>query len=118
MIDPVQRLKDMDLEGIDTAVLFGSSGFLGLPFLADKDFACAMARAYTNWLADYCKTDLRRLKGVALVPIQDPPEAVRELRRCIKELGFVAVATATRSSSDKNSAPNRERKSIARGLPS
>ncbi|MEE9166273.1 MAG: amidohydrolase family protein [Candidatus Neomarinimicrobiota bacterium] len=102
MIDPVQRLKDMDLEGIDTAVLFGSSGFLGLPFLEDKDFACAMARAYNNWLADYCKTDSRRLKGVALVPIQDPPEAVRELRRCIKELGFVAVATATRSSSDKN----------------
>ena len=102
MTDPVQRLKDMDIEGIDTAVLFGSSGFLGLPFFEDKDFACAMARAYNNWVADYCKADPRRLKGVALVPIQDPPEAVRELRRCVKEMGFVAVAAAPRSSSGKN----------------
>ncbi len=28
MEDPVQRLKDMDLEGIDTAVLFGTNVFL------------------------------------------------------------------------------------------
>lgn len=27
MTDPVQRLKDMDLEGIDTAILFGTSPF-------------------------------------------------------------------------------------------
>ena len=102
MIDPVQRLKDMDIEGIEIAVLFGSSGFLALPFLEDKDFACAMARVYNNWLSDYCKADPRRLKGVALVPIQDPPEAVKELRRCVKELGFVAVATPAHSASGKN----------------
>ena len=37
MVDPKQRLKDMDLEGIDTAVLFGTSPFLSLPFVEDKD---------------------------------------------------------------------------------
>ncbi|MGH7795047.1 MAG: hypothetical protein ACREQ2_09135, partial [Candidatus Binatia bacterium] len=35
MVDPKQRLKDMDLEGIDTAVLFGTSPFLSLPFVED-----------------------------------------------------------------------------------
>src|SRR3989449_9205022 len=102
MVDPTQRLKDMDLEGIDTAVLFGTSPFLSLPFVEDKDLACAIAQVYNNWLANYCKTDPRRLKGVALVPIQDPPAAVNELRRCVKELGFVAVATPVHSSSGKN----------------
>ena len=102
MVDPIQRLRDMDLEGIDTAVLFGTVPFLSLPFFEDKDFACAMARVYNNWLANYCKANPRRLKGVALVPIQDPPEAVKELRRCAQELGFVAVATPTHSSSGKN----------------
>lgn len=102
MIDPVQRLKDMNLEGIDIAVIFGSSGFLALPFLEDKDFAGAMAHTYNTWLASYCEADPRRLKGVALVPIQDPPEAVKELRRSVTELGFVAVATAAHSSSGKN----------------
>ncbi|HWP60757.1 MAG TPA: amidohydrolase family protein [Candidatus Acidoferrales bacterium] len=102
MQDPAQRLKDMDLEGIDTAVLFGTSPFLSLPFVEDKDLACAIAEAYNNWLAGYCKTDPKRLKGVVLAPIQDPPAAASELRRCVKELGFVAVATPAHSASGKN----------------
>jgi predicted TIM-barrel fold metal-dependent hydrolase len=102
MVDPKQRLKDMDLEGIDTAVLFGTSPFLSLPFVEDKDLACAVARVYNNWLADYCKADSRRLKGVALTAIQDPVEAVKELRRAVEELKFVAVATPPISASGKN----------------
>ncbi|MGH7771252.1 MAG: amidohydrolase family protein [Candidatus Binatia bacterium] len=102
MVDPIQRLKDMDLEGIDTAVLFGTAPFLSLPFFEDKDLACAMAQVYNNWLAAYCQANPRRLKGVALVPIQDPPEAVKELSRCAQGLGFVAVATPPHSSSGKN----------------
>ena len=102
MTDPVQRLKDMDLEGIDTAVLFGTSPFLSLPFVEDKDLASAVARVYNNWLAGYCKADNRRLKGVAAVAIQDPAEAVKELRRAVEELKFVAVATPPISASKKN----------------
>ena len=46
----------MDLEGIDTAVLFGTSPFLSLlPFVEDKDLAAAVARVYNNWLAGYCE---------------------------------------------------------------
>jgi uncharacterized protein len=102
MVDPVQRLKDMDIEGIDTAVLFGTSPFLSLPFVEDKDLASAIARVYNNWLAGYCKTDPRRLKGVALTAIQDPVEAVKELRRAVEELKFVAVAAPPTSASKKN----------------
>ena len=47
MIDPVQRLKDMDIEGIDAAVLFGTSPFLSLPFVEDKDLA-APSRGFTT----------------------------------------------------------------------
>ena len=102
MVDPVQRLSDMDLEGIDTAVLFGTAPFLSLPFVEDRDLACAIAGVYNDWLSDYCKADPRRLKGVALVPIQEPVEAVKELRRCVEKLGFVAVATPVHSASGKN----------------
>ncbi|HXG52962.1 MAG TPA: amidohydrolase family protein [candidate division Zixibacteria bacterium] len=102
MVDPVARLRDMDLEGIDAAVLFGTSPFLSLPFVEDKDLACAVARVYNDWLAGYCKADPRRLKGVALTAIQDPTEAVRELRRAVTELGFVAAAVPPTSASRKN----------------
>ncbi|MET0583582.1 MAG: amidohydrolase family protein, partial [Candidatus Binatia bacterium] len=102
MVDPKQRLKDMDLEGIDAAVLFGTSPFLSLPFVEDKDLASAVARVYNNWLAGYCSADPRRLKGVAAVAIQDPTEAVKELRRAVDELKFVAVAAPPISASKKN----------------
>ena len=102
MVDPKQRLKDMDLEGIDTAVLFGTSPFLSLPFVEDKDLAGAVARVYNDWLAQYCGADPRRLKGVAAVAIQDPVESVNELRRAVEKLKFVAVAAPPISASRKN----------------
>ena len=43
MVDPQRRLKDMDLEKIDTAVLFGTSPFLSLPFVEDKDLHISAA---------------------------------------------------------------------------
>jgi predicted TIM-barrel fold metal-dependent hydrolase len=97
-----QPTTGMDIEGIDTAVLFGTSPFLSLPFVEDKDLASAVARVYNNWLADYCKADPRRLKGVALTAIQDPVESVKELRRAVEELKFVAVAAPPTSASKKN----------------
>src|SRR3972149_4920675 len=63
MTDPVQRLKDMDLEGIETAVLFGTNPFLSLPFVEDKDLACAVARGYNNWLPPYWPAHPRHPKG-------------------------------------------------------
>src|SRR5947199_9645314 len=101
MADPVQRLKDMDLEGIDTAVLFGTSPFLSLPFVEDKDLASAVASVYNNWLANYCQSDPWRLKGVALTAIHDQVEAVKQLRRSVHELRFVASTAPHTWSSNK-----------------
>jgi len=88
--DPVERLRDMDLEGIAVAVLYPS---IGLNFWAIEDAAAAvaLARAYNDWLADYCAADRRRLVGAAMLPFQDPPAAAAELRRAARELHFPAA---------------------------
>jgi predicted TIM-barrel fold metal-dependent hydrolase len=88
--DPVARLSDMDTEGIDQAVLFPS---IGLYFWAldDPRAAVPIARAYNDWLASYCAADPTRLFGAAMIPVQDPAEAVAELHRARHELGFVAA---------------------------
>jgi predicted TIM-barrel fold metal-dependent hydrolase len=85
--DPNLRLADMDLEGIETAVLYPS---LGLNFwsITDADAASSLARAYNDWLAQYCATDSRRLHGAAMVPWQSTDAAIAELRRAHEELGF------------------------------
>ena len=92
--DPVQRLPDMDLEGIDVSVLYPS---LGLAFagLHDAPFAAALCRAMNNWLADYCSEDPRRIRGVATLPLQDLPVAEEELKRCVETLGFRTLLVQT-----------------------
>ncbi len=88
--DPVARLADMDLEGIDQAVLFPS---IGLYFwaLSDPRAAVPIARAYNDWLASYCAADPSRLFGAAMIPMQDPAAATAEMARARHELGFVAA---------------------------
>lgn len=80
MTDPVERLKDMDLEGIDVAVIFGTQIALTVNGLMDKGLAGAICHAVNEWLLEYCSADPRRLRAVGLIPCQDPPEAVREIR--------------------------------------
>lgn len=86
---PEGMLADADREGIDTMVFFPSAT-LGLPAYRDQTFAAAMARGYNRWLADLCSHDRRRLRGVALVPIEDVDTSVRILAEA-KDLGLVGV---------------------------
>ena len=87
--DPAHRLRDMDLEGIDRAMVFPSlAGALG--GVRDPQLAAAMARAYNRWILDYCSTDPKRLMPAAVVPLQDPPAAVAEVEWAARH-GFRCV---------------------------
>ncbi|MGH7948782.1 MAG: amidohydrolase family protein [Candidatus Binataceae bacterium] len=88
--DPEERIKVMDAEGIDAAVLYPSLWLL-YGDLRDAELAAAACRAYSNWLADFCRARPDRLFGVAPMPLQDVDAAVREMRRVVKQLGFKAV---------------------------
>lgn len=88
MTDPVERLKDMDLEGIDVAVIFGTQIALTVNGLMNGDFAAALCHAVNEWLLEYCSADPKRLRAVGLIPCQDTDLAV-------KELNFLAKAGAT-----------------------
>jgi uncharacterized protein len=86
------QLEAMDTEGIDVAVVYPSRGLfaLSVPDM-DPPFAAAMARAYNNWLKDFCSEDPRRLIGAGMISPFDVNDAVSEARRCVKELGFRGV---------------------------
>ncbi len=85
--DPQERLRDLDTEGIDVAVLFPSVG-LYVSDATDPALVTALCRAYNDWLADYCRAAPARLIGIALLPLIDVPAAVRELERATTQLGF------------------------------
>jgi len=90
--DAPSTLAAMDIEGIDVAVMYGTRGrqILCHDDLA-PDYATALARAYNDWAADYCKTDPRRLKFAAQIAMHDVGSAVEEARRSVTELGAVAI---------------------------
>lgn len=94
MWDPEVRIGHMDMEGIDVAVLFGGAVHIGVSGLDNPGFAAAMARAYNNWVFNYCNKYPSRLKGIAALPLQDVGASVRELRRTVEELGFVGAGVA------------------------
>ncbi len=85
--DPEARLRDLDSEGIDVAVLFPSVG-LFVSDVTDPPLQAALCRAYNDWLADYCRPARERLVGVALLPLVDVRASIEELERATSRLGF------------------------------
>jgi hypothetical protein len=94
--DPATQIEDMDVEGIDIAVLYPTA-LLGISRLKDRAYSVALHHAYNSWLAEFCSHNPQRLKGVAVLPMVDPEEAARELEHAVKELGMVAAMCHTRN---------------------
>src|SRR4030095_11183211 len=62
------QIEAMAEEGIDLAILYPSRGLnvLSIPHL-DREFAAALARAYNDWLYEFCQTDPRKLGGAGII---------------------------------------------------
>jgi uncharacterized protein len=99
------RIEHMDREGIDHQVIYGSMP-LAFNSLIDGELAVALCRAYNDYIYDDTKAHERRLHPVAVLPLQDPVEAVRELRRCVEELGMAGVMVAPNLPAPHPAAPS------------
>ncbi len=90
--DSASQLQAMDNEGIDVAVMYPSRGLFTLAVDGlDPAFGAAIARAYNDWLYEFCSYSPDRMLGAAMVSPFDVESAVSEARRGVEELGFKAV---------------------------
>lgn len=88
--DPHARVRVLDAQGIDAAVLYPTlMTFAGL--IEDPAFAAAVCRAYNRYIADFCSEHPDRLIGVATIPVQSIEVAVDELVYATEELGLTRV---------------------------
>jgi uncharacterized protein len=78
-------LDAMDGGGVSTAVLYPTNG-LSVGWIREPDVAVAYSKAWNDFVSEEFQKVSPRLKAVALVPFQDVPEAVKELRRAVNEL--------------------------------
>lgn len=85
------HLRSMDRAGIDLAFLYPTwaAYLIGVDTM-DAALAGALARAYNHWLRDFCAKDPERLRGVGLISLHDPPQALQELERVL-QFGWRAV---------------------------
>ena len=81
--DPAARLKDMELDGVQAAVLYTTMGFV-LFWIEDADFQEDCFRVYNDWLAEFCRYAPDRFAGLALISLFDVERARRELERCAR----------------------------------
>ncbi|HEX9788267.1 MAG TPA: amidohydrolase family protein, partial [Candidatus Binatia bacterium] len=73
---------------IEAAVLYPTR-FMHIGQVGMTEFAVDLSRAYNDYLYDRFLRAEGRLKGIAVLPLQDVPGAVAELRRAVKEYGMV-----------------------------
>ena len=81
--DPVERIKDQEVDGVSAEVLYTS---LGMPLfqITDMELQQACFGVYNSWMGEFCSSNPKRLIGLGLVSMWDIPSAVKELQRCAK----------------------------------
>ena len=78
----------LDNTGIGRTVLYPTAG-LAVGRIIAPEWAVVACSAYNKWLYEKFLNKNSRLKGMALIPLQDIDAAVNELRRAVKELGML-----------------------------
>ena len=75
---------------LEAAILYPTAG-LSSGCLKDPDYAVAISRAYNAWMAEELLKPDAGLLGVALIPVQDPEEGAKELRRAAQSPALVGA---------------------------
>src|SRR5258708_19846566 len=74
--DNVAQVRAMDKEGLDVAILYPSRGLFVLAVDGlDPDLAAAIAKAYNDWMHDFCKVAPDRMFAAAIFPPHNTPPA-------------------------------------------
>jgi aminocarboxymuconate-semialdehyde decarboxylase len=96
--EPAAQIARMDALGIDRTVISLATPLVD--YHLDPTLAVPAARLCNDGFAALCAAHPSRFLAWAFLPMQDPPAAAAELRRCVREHGFIGghVATNVRGS--------------------
>jgi predicted TIM-barrel fold metal-dependent hydrolase len=79
--EPAAYLDENETDGVWGAVLYPTVGFLLYTRVTDSGLLSALARAFNDWLGEFCAENPGRLKGIAILNLDDVDGGVAELQR-------------------------------------
>jgi aminocarboxymuconate-semialdehyde decarboxylase len=85
--DMKKQVERMARDGVERTILSQATPFID--YNLDARVAVEAARVFNDCLASTIAPDKARFGGWALLPMQDPAAAAQELRRCVRDQGFV-----------------------------
>ncbi|TMW70612.1 amidohydrolase family protein [Alteribacter natronophilus] len=100
---PEKIIADMDREGIDMQVV--SPIPVTFSYWAPVDQALEMIQLQNNFIGKMVKDRPNRFIGLGTVPMQDPKAAIKEMDRCVHELGLSGIEIGTNVNGENLDAP-------------
>jgi len=96
---PAEFLRENEEDGIWASVIYPTAG-LQLFMVPDLPLLSACFRAYNDWLVEFCAAAPERLRGIAMINVEDVDEAVRELGRT-RRLGLAGAMITVAPAEDR-----------------
>ncbi len=97
--EPRRYVEENLGDGVAASVLYPSEALLAYS-ISDSALCSATMRAYNDYIAEFCSEDPLRLKGIALVNVDEPAEAVGEMKRC-REKGLAGAMISVLPPADR-----------------
>ena len=67
---PDEHVKDMDIDGINVSILYTTDALI-LYSVPDGQLLTSIFTTYNDWIAEFCSAHPKRLKGIAMLNIDD-----------------------------------------------
>jgi predicted TIM-barrel fold metal-dependent hydrolase len=87
--EPEHIIRDLDLDGVDAAVMFPNLSLFVL-FTDDHELSMAHARVYNDYIVERYLPHQDRMRPTAAIPLTHIPDAVAEIERTAR-LGLRAI---------------------------
>ena len=91
--DPIRRIEECDRDGVHVQVLSTVPAMFS--YWAKPDDGLDLSRLLNDDIATVVRSHPRRFVGLGTIPMQAPDLAMREMERCVTQLGMAGVQIGT-----------------------